>query len=428
MNLSNPEQINNTQGKSKFRKHFRVFVVVLLVSISFFAGVYYAEYKAAKNNKNAVLENLLIKSHDKEKPQNVDFGLFWEAWNLVNEKYVDKSKLDQTKMIYGAISGMIKAVGDPFSGFMNPDETQAFSEDMEGTFEGIGLEIGMKNEILTVIAPLEGTPAAKAGLRAGDKILKIGDEITTDMTVDQAVAKIRGPKGTEVKLTILRNGDSEPKEIKMTRDTISVKSVKLEMKDGDIAVARISKFGDDTTAEFTKAATQIITQKSKGIILDIRNNPGGYLESAIDISSKFIPAGKTVVSEETSDGSKKAYEARGGSILSGIPVVVLMNSGSASASEITAGALRDELGAVLVGKKTFGKGSVQQLEKLSGGSSLRITIARWLTPNGDYIMERGIDPNVDVGLTDDDYNNDRDPQMDRALEILKEKINPAPKN
>jgi carboxyl-terminal processing protease len=248
------------------------------------------------------------------------------------------------------------------------------------------------------------------------------------MTIDQAVAKIRGSKGTEVTLTVLRNGDNNPKEIKIMRDTINVKSVKLETKNEGIAVVKISKFGDDTTSELAKVATQIISQKDKGIILDLRNNPGGYLESAIDVSSKFISQGKVIVSEESSDGSKKNYEARGGSILSGLPVVVLVNGGSASASEIAAGALRDDLDAPLVGKKTFGKGSVQELEKLSGGSSLRITIARWLTPNGDYIMEKGIDPTVDVDLTDDDYNNDRDPQMDKALEILEEKINPVPKN
>jgi carboxyl-terminal processing protease len=420
-------KINNNKS-GKFRRHFKVFIVVILICLSFFGGVFYAEYKSSRASKSTVLENILVKSHEKKQSENVDFSLFWEAWNLMNEKYVDKSKLDQTKMIYGAISGMIKAVGDPFSGFMNPEETEAFSQDMGGTFDGIGVEIGMKNEILTVIAPLEGTPADRAGLKAGDKILKIGDELTTDMTIDQAVAKIRGSKGTEVTLTVLRNGDNNPKEIKIMRDTINVKSVKLETKNEGIAVVKISKFGDDTTSELAKVATQIISQKDKGIILDLRNNPGGYLESAIDVSSKFISQGKVIVSEESSDGSKKNYEARGGSILSGLPVVVLVNGGSASASEIAAGALRDDLDAPLVGKKTFGKGSVQELEKLSGGSSLRITIARWLTPNGDYIMEKGIDPTVDVDLTDDDYNNDRDPQMDKALEILEEKINPVPKN
>ncbi|OGI25502.1 MAG: hypothetical protein A3J76_03600 [Candidatus Moranbacteria bacterium RBG_13_45_13] len=422
MELNNPEKENGIQKKSKFRKHFKVFVVVLLVSVSFFSGVYWTEYKSAKANKNPVLSNLLVKSHDKDQPQNVDFSLFWEAWNLMNEKYVDKSKLDQAKMVYGAISGMVKAVGDPFSGFMNPEETEEFSQDLEGTFEGIGVEIGMKNDILTVIAPLEGTPAANAGLKAGDKILKIEDEITSDISIDRAITKIRGPKGTEVRLTIIRNGSNDPKEISIKRDTINVKSVKLEARDDGIAVIKITKFGDDTTLEFGKAATQIITQKSRGIIVDLRNNPGGYLESAVDISSKFVPSGKAVVIEESSDGSRKNYDSRGGSILSNLPIVVLVNSGSASASEILAGALRDDIGAALVGKKTFGKGSVQQLEKLSGGSSLRITIARWLTPNGEYIMEKGINPDIDVDLTDDDYNNDRDPQMEKAVEIMKEKM------
>ncbi len=409
--------------ESKFRKHFSVFVVVVLLCVSFYGGFVYSRYKLTKTNQTAsITESFLVESHDKEKPENVDFNLFWEAWNLMEDKYVDQAGLDREKMIYGAISGMIRAVGDPFSGFMNPEETNAFSNDMEGTFEGIGVEIGMKNDILTVIAPLEGTPAHNAGLRSGDKILKIENELTTDLTIDQAVARIRGEKGSEVTLTVLSNGVDDPKEIKIVRDTINVKSVNVEMKEDGIAIIKISRFGDDTTLEFSKAATQAITSRSRGIILDLRNNPGGYLESAIDISSKFVPKGKVVVSEESGDGSKKNFEARGGSILSDIPAVVLVNGGSASASEITAGALRDNLGVPLVGEKTFGKGSVQQLEKLSGGSSLRITVARWLTPNGEQIMDKGLDPNVHVELTQEDYNNDRDPQMDKALEVLKEKM------
>ncbi|MFA5925362.1 MAG: S41 family peptidase [Parcubacteria group bacterium] len=411
-----------TEKEPAFRKHFKIFIVIILICVSFYGGFSYSQYKSSKNSNRKILENILANSHSSEQPQNVDASLFWEAWNTINEKYVDKSKVDQTKMMYGAISGMIKSLGDPFSSFMNPEESQQFSDDMQGTFDGIGIEIGMKNDILTVISPLEGTPAAEAGLRAGDKIIKIGDTLTSDMSVDEAVTKIRGPKGTEVSITILREKDNNPKEIKITRGTINVKSVKLEFKENGIAVVKITKFGDDTTSEMNKAANQILSAGSKGIILDLRNNPGGYLESAIDISSKFIPEGKLVVSEENRDGDKDDYPARGGSILEGIPVVVLVNSGSASASEITAGALRDELDAPLIGKKTFGKGSVQQLEKLSGGSTLRVTIARWLTPNGDYIMEKGIDPNIDIDLSEEDYNNDRDPQMDKATEVLKEKM------
>jgi carboxyl-terminal processing protease len=224
---------------------------------------------------------------------------------------------------------------------------------------------------------------------------------------------------------ILHEKSTSPVEVKIIRDQINVKSVKLEFKDNKIAVVKISKFGDDTTSGMDQAASQIVSQNAKGVILDLRNNPGGYLESAIDISSKFIPAGKVVVSEEergSTNGGKKDFPARGGDILGNLPVVVLVNGGSASASEITAGALRDDLGAPLIGKKTFGKGSVQELEKLVGGSTLRVTIARWLTPNGDYIMEKGIDPTIDVDLSDADYNNNRDPQMDKALEVIKEKI------
>jgi carboxyl-terminal processing protease len=403
----------------KNRQHFKTFVVILLISASFFGGIFYDKHLSSRSASSSTIESLLTKGANKDQPKNVDFSLFWEAWNLLNDKYVDTTKLNQQKMIYGAISGMVKSIGDPFSSFMDPEEAQKFSQQLQGTFEGIGVEIGMKNDILTVISPLSGSPAEKAGLKAGDKILKVGDKLTTDMTIDEAVNSIRGPKGTDISLTILHEKSDTPIEVKITRDQINVKSVNLEWKDNGIAVIKISEFGDDTVSGMNQVASQVVSQKAKGVILDLRNNPGGYLEAAVDVSSKFIPAGKVVVSEEERGGGKKEYDARGGDILSSIPVVVLVNSGSASASEITAGALRDDLGAQLIGKKTFGKGSVQELEKLSGGSNLRVTIARWLTPNGDYIMEKGIDPTIDVDLTDADYNSNRDPQMDKALEVLK---------
>lgn len=421
-NQDNKDIVAPGKNISGFRKHFKVFVVVILLCVSFYGGFSYSQYKTAKTSTSGILQNILAKNISGDQPKDVNFGLFWEAWNLINKKYVDTTKVDKDKMIYGAISGMVKSLGDPFSSFMNPEESQQFSDDMQGNFDGIGVEIGMKNDILTVISPIEGTPGANAGLRSGDRIIKIDDKMTTDMSVDEAVSMIRGPKGTEVVLTILREKDSNPKEIKIIRDTISVKSVKLEFKDNGIAWIKISKFGDDTDTEFNKAVNQILSNSSKGIILDMRNNPGGYLETAVDISSKFIPEGNIVVSEEERDGGKREYKARGGDILNGIPIVILVNGGSASASEITAGALRDDLGAPLIGKKTFGKGSVQQLEKLTGDSTLRITIARWLTPNGEYIMEKGLDPDIDVELTDEDYNKDHDPQLDKAIETLKEKM------
>lgn len=418
------KKIEKPQTRSlDLKKRFKLFLVLILLTVSFFAGSFYTQYKTNKETKqNSNLQNVFLSSHDKSQPKDVDFSLFWEAWNLINEKYVDPTKVDKTKMIYGAISGMVKSLGDPFSSFMNPEESQQFSNDLQGTFEGIGSEVGMKNGVLTVIAPIDGTPADKAGLKAGDKILKIDDTVTTDMSVDEAVSKIRGPKGTDVTLTILRGTDSQPKEIKITRDTINVKSVKLEFKDSGIAVIRISKFGDDTSSLMNQITSQILSQKTRGIILDLRNNPGGYLETAVDISSKFIPQDKLVVAEEDRGGSRKEYKALGENVLGGIPVVVLVNGGSASASEITAGALRDDLGAPLIGVKTFGKGSVQELEKMTGGSNLRVTIARWLTPNGEYIMEKGLNPDIQVDLTENDYNNNLDPQMDKAIEVLKQKM------
>lgn len=417
--IDSPEEKNTQPSRNSFRKHFRVFLIVVLMCASFYGGVFYSQYKSAKNNKTDIIQNLVLESHNKSQPKEVNSDLFWEAWNLITEKYVDPSKVDKNKMLYGAISGMVKSLGDPFSSFMNPEESQQFSNDMQGTFEGIGTEIGLKNDILTIIAPIDGTPADQAGLKAGDMILKIDDAVTTDMSVDEAVAKIRGPKGTQVKLTVLRDKNGSPKEITITRDTINVKSVKVEFKENNIAVIKISKFGDDTSFEFNKAANEILSRKASGIILDLRNNPGGYLETAVEAASKFIPKDVLVVAEEDRGGKRNEYKAEGGDILKGIPVAILVNGGSASASEILAGALRDDLGAKLIGNKTFGKGSVQQLEKMTGGSNLRITIARWLTPKGDYIMEKGIEPDVKIDISDDDYNNSRDPQMDKALEILK---------
>ena len=397
--------------KPPFRKHFKFFAVIILLCISFFGGISYNKYSSAKSSSKGTIETLLAKGNGKEQPKDVDFGLFWESWNLLNDKYVDTSKLDKQKMIYGAISGMVKSIGDPFSSFMDPAASQQFSNDLGGTFEGIGVEIGVKSDILTVISPLDGSPAQIAGLRAGDKILKIGDKLATEMTIDEAVNSIRGPKGTEISLTILHDKSTSPIEVKITRDQINVKSVKLEWKDNNIAVIKISKFGDDTVSGMNQAANQAVSQKAKGVILDLRNNPGGYLEAAVEVSSQFVPKDKLIVSEEERGGGKKEYTGRGGNILGNIPVVVLVNGGSASASEITAGALRDDLQTPLIGKKTFGKGSVQELEKLTGGSNLRVTIARWLTPNGDYIMEKGIDPTIDIDLTDADYNNNKDLMM-----------------
>ena len=332
---------------------------------------------------------------------------------------------------YGGLAGLPSldlrngdptVTGDPYSSFFDPKQTQAFSDDLQGSFDGIGAELGIKDDILTVIAPLEGSPAEKSGLRAGDKILKIGDKLSTDFSIDEAVDLIRGKKGTEVKLTVLHKGEQETQEITIVRDTIEVKSVKLEMKPDGIAYVKINQFGENTTNEFNSAANSIVSQNAKGIILDLRNNPGGFLDGSVDIASRLMPKGKVVVTEEDNTGKKDNLYTKGGDKLSSFPLVVLINEGSASASEILAAALRDNQGIQLVGEKSFGKGTVQEYINLPGNSSVKITVAKWITPKGDYIMEKGIDPDVEVKLTLDDFNNNRDPQLDKALEVIKGKI------
>lgn len=415
------EEKNLEKNRKLFNRYVTFFAVVFLLIGSYFLGV--NQGKKQKEEQKAIpLSQSLVENKLPGVDQKIDFSLFWKVWDLVKEKHVDKDKLDAQKMVYGAINGFLKATGDPYSTFFDPAESKSFSEEIEGSFEGIGAELGVKDEILTVIAPLDGSPAQKAGMRAGDKILKIDGKITTDFTVYQAVDLIRGKKGTTVTLTVLHEGEQETKDVVVTRDTIEVKSVKMEFKDDKIAYIKITKFGDNTGKEFNDAISRINSDNTRGIIIDMRNNPGGLLDKAVDIASKMIPKGKVVVTEEDGAGNKESLKTSGGDRLSSVPTVVLINEGSASASEILAGALRDDQGTTLIGKKSFGKGSVQELISLPGGSSVKITVAKWLTPNGEYIMEKGINPDVEVNMSADDFNNNRDPQLDRAMEVLKEKI------
>jgi carboxyl-terminal processing protease len=353
-------------------------------------------------------------------PEEINFSLFWEAYHKLQEKFVDKGKFDVQKMIEGAISGMVKSLEDPYTIFLNPEETKKFMEDIKGVFEGVGMEIGIKKGQLQVITPLEGTPAQKAGLRPGDKILKINNTLTADLTIDEAVNLIRGPKGTKVKLTIYREEWEQSKEIEIERTIIEVPSLKLEFKEDNIAYLKLYQFSEKASFDFTKAAIEIINSPAQKIILDLRNNPGGYLEVAQEIAGWFLEKGRIVVIEDFGEGKdKKEYKARGPALLLSYPIVVLINQGSASGSEILAGALRDNRGILLIGEKSFGKGSVQELERLSGGSSLKITVAKWLTPKGELITDKGLEPDVKVEMTDKDFEEGKDPQLDKAIEIIK---------
>jgi len=354
-------------------------------------------------------------------PADVDFSLFWETWQTIKEKYVDKAKLDTQEMIYGAISGMVKSLNDPYTIFLKPEDTKRFIEDVKGSFEGVGMEVDVRNGQLQVVAPLEGTPAQKAGIKPGDIIMKVDGTTTAEMSVDEAVNLIRGPKGTEVTLTIYREEWGEARDIKIVRSVIDVPSNKLEIRDDGIAYLRIYHFSENAAYDFREAAIKILESNSQKIILDLRDNPGGYLEVAQDIAGWFLERGQVVTVEDFGEGKEQnKYLAEGNAKLVSYPVVVLINKGSASGSEILAGALRDDRGVKLIGETSFGKGSVQELEKLRGGSSLKITIAKWLTPNGDLITGKGLEPDVKVELTTEDAVANRDPQLDKAIEILKE--------
>lgn len=355
-----------------------------------------------------------------EGKEKIDFSLFWKVWSLLEEKYVGRADLDANKLFYGAIKGMLAASGDPYTTFFTPEEQKAFQEDISGVFEGIGAEMALRDGIITVVAPLEGMPAEAAGVRAGDRVLKINGESTENLTLDEAVDKIRGPKGTEVTLTLYSEGEEETHEVTVKRSTILVKSVRYEEKGEGVALLRVSRFGDDTHGEFKRAVDIVQSQGAKGIILDLRNNPGGLLDEAVDLSGYFLPQGATVVQEEDAEGNKTSLQAKGTNALGTIPVVILINQGSASAAEILAGALRENREDVrIVGETSFGKGSVQELLPVSKDTSVKITVARWLTPKGNQINQVGISPDEKVELTRDDANAKRDPQYDKALEILR---------
>ncbi len=386
-----------------FKKTLIFISLVVVILTSFSGGLYYGESQCKICP-----------------PEEIDFSLLWQTLHELEEKFVNKSALDIQKMIYGAISGMVKSLEDPYTVFLNPEDTKRFSDDIKGSFEGVGMEISIRKGQLQVIAPLEGTPAQKAGLRAGDKIIKVDDTLTIDLTIDEAVNLIRGEKGTEVILTIYRQDWENTREIKIIRGIIEIPSLKWEIKDDNIAYLQLYQFSEKANFDFREAAIEILASPCKKIILDLRNNPGGYLEVAQNIAGWFLEKEKIVVIEDFGGKQEQQiYKANGTASLAEYPIVILINQGSASASEILAGALRDNRDILLVGEKSFGKGSVQELKMLKGDSSLKVTIAKWLTPKGESITDKGLEPDVEVEITEEDYTEERDPQLDKAIEIIK---------
>jgi len=358
-------------------------------------------------------------------PQDLQtlFAPFWEAWQLVHQNFVDQP-VDDTKLMEGAIRGMMEALGDQHSSYMNPQEYKDATTQLQGSYAGIGAYVDQNGEFLTIIRPIANSPAEKAGLQPEDKIIAVDG---TDMTgVDPAAVrqKVLGPEGTDVTLTIQR-GDQDPFDVTITRATIVIPSVESKMLDNNIGYIKISVFGESTTSDLHDQLGAIMAQNPKGLIIDLRDNTGGYLDAAITIASEFIPSG-VIVYEQYGDGTKTPYEAISGGLVTNpdLPLVVLVNGYSASASEILAGAIQDTGRGKLLGETTYGKGSVQTWTPLSDNEgAVRVTIARWLTPNGRTIDKKGLTPDIEVKMTTDDYTAGLDPQLDAAVQLL---LNPQP--
>lgn len=399
----------------------RNILLFLIFFIAVFSFGFFLGAKQVKNNNP--IENAVIQRNIPEN-KDVNFDLFWQVWDMLEASYFDKSKIVYSEMIYGAIKGMVSSLGDPYTAFLTPGENKVVKEDLQGNFEGIGIEIGYRGNQLAVISPLPGSPAEKAGIKAGDFIIGIKDEnknidkSTSGITLPQAVQDIRGPAGSKVTLAILREGREDALLVDVVRERINIPSVVLEYvgDDKEIAHVKLYKFGGETSAEWDKAVYEIQKNKNiKAIILDVRNNGGGYLQAAVYIASDFLENGDTIVIEEDATGQTKEFKNEKIPRLERYPVFVLINNGSASASEILAGALKDQFGATLVGQKTFGKGTIQEPISIEDGSGLHITIARWLTPNKFWVNETGLNPDV---IIEDNLETQEDEVLTETLKLI----------
>ena len=347
---------------------------------------------------------------------DADFQIFWDVWQDIKDNYV-RQPIEDIDLFYGAMRGLLAGTGDPYSDFFNPETAAAFDQELSGTFSGIGVEIGKKNDLIVIIAPLEGSPATEVGIKAGDAILAIEDIDAYGMSLDRAVSLIRGEEGTTVTLTIISKNADAPRDVVVTRQKIEHTGLRWEYID-DIAHLKLSSFDSDTENLLNKFIREIERKGDiKGIVLDMRNDPGGFLDMAIEVASEWIEDGVILIEKDYA-GNERVHQARGRARLARIPTVVLVNEGSASAAEIVAGALQDHEIAKVVGENTFGKGSVQRYEPLEDGSAYKLTIALWFTPSGRGIDETGISPDFEIELMEEDFNNDRDPQLDKAIELL----------
>ncbi|OGK12493.1 hypothetical protein A2859_03185 [Candidatus Roizmanbacteria bacterium RIFCSPHIGHO2_01_FULL_37_16b] len=404
--------------------------ILLLLSLGVFlfgTGLKLGQYKE-KIERIGQLNNSVFNT--KRSPllddKKLDFELFWETWEELERKFIDKSKIDKQKMYFGAIKGMVSALEDPYTFFLTPEENKESRDDLAGKFEGIGAQLGLQDNRITVVAPLKNSPAQKSGIKAGDFINEVDDKSTKGWTLPQAVSKIRGTRGTKVKLTLERS--SKEFEVVIVREQIKVESVEIsyeKRKNQSVAIIKLNQFGDNTNDEWDKTAEEIAEKwqrdEIKGLIIDLRDNPGGYLDGSVYVASEFLPKGKLVVKQTSTTQDEKSYQVKREGKLLDIPLVVIINKGSASASEILAGALRDYKRARLIGEKSFGKGSVQEATNLKGGAGIHITVAKWILPKGDWINSKGIEPDIKVenklkeGTT---LTRENDQQLEKAIKQL----------
>lgn len=395
----------------KKRKHSSI---IILVAIFFAFGVYIGFHNRPEISKAALL------GKETKVATQADFSPFWKAWNTINEKSPNASKISDQERVYGAISGLVGSLNDPYSVFFAPDEAKMFQDDIAGNFSGVGMEVGIKNKILTVIAPLKDTPAYKANIKPGDKILKIDNKITSDLSIEKAIKLIRGEKGTTVALTIFRDGEKIPREVKIVRDIINTPTLDTEIRPDGIFVIKLYSFSATSSTLFQEAIKKFVDSKSDRLLLDMRGNPGGYLDAAVSMASWFLPSGKVVVTEDYGNNEKtKQYRSAGYNIFNdNLKFAILIDGGSASASEILAGAMQDYAKAKLVGTKSYGKGSVQEVINITPDTILKITVAKWLTPNGNSISEKGLTPDYIVEYTQKDADLKKDSQLDKAVDLL----------
>lgn len=390
-----------------------IILVILLLMVVFRVGYNFGQAGYSFSVKEFKIVN-------KSNPGvEIDYSLLWEALDVVGNKYIEKGQIDQRKVLYGAIQGAVQAAGDEYTEFFDPETLAQFKTELEGRFSGIGAEIGKRDGNIVIIAPLDDSPAQRAGLQPNDIIVQVDGAAVTGKNVDQVVDLIRGESGTKVKLTLFRDGGDGTFDVTITRAQIEIKSVKLSYKElagKKIAVLKISRFGDDTQRLFDAAVADITASGATGLVVDVRNNPGGYLDTSVDVASDWLEKGKLIVKEAHSEKEIQDYLSSGRNRLGGLKTVVMINGGSASASEILSGALKDNNKAILIGEKSFGKGSVQELIPLSQNTAVKVTVAKWITPSGKNLHKDGLVPDIEVKMTESDFTNKRDPQLDRAVQ------------